>query len=80
MFALGQTEDTVGAPRGWPNARGGRGVDLSKLGSATTYTLALWERLARFLKNPERELSNPSSLRRTGYQGHGLLERIGRKG
>lgn len=30
----------------------------SKLGNATTYTLALWPKLTRFLDYPELELSN----------------------
>ena len=36
----------------------GRALPASKLGSAITYTLTLWERLARFLDYPELELSN----------------------
>jgi len=36
----------------------GQALPSSKLGNATTYTLALWPKLTRFLDYPELELSN----------------------
>jgi transposase len=36
----------------------GQALPASKLGGAIAYTLALWERLKRFLEHPELELSN----------------------
>jgi len=36
----------------------GQALPSSKLGTAITYTLTLWERLTRFLDYPELELSN----------------------
>jgi transposase len=36
----------------------GQALPASKLGGAIAYTLALWERLKRFLDHPELELSN----------------------